>query len=269
MKSSHLSFWEASSELHQSNTPFVVVTLINVRGHAPQEMGAKMLVTSKGLHWGTIGGGRLEARGLDHSASLFKKEKFLAPPELLTVDLQRELGMTCGGEVTLLFETHQRADGWNIVVFGAGHVGQAVVRVLDHLACNITCVDPRPEWIEKLPDSPKIKKVCLPDIRDYLKEADPNSFFAVMTRGHITDLEILEAIYKKFPNAPYIGSMGSDLKAQRLKSDLCASGIPAELVETLHSPIGLDIGCNDPYEIAISIAAELLQQRCIKSGDQN
>jgi len=261
MKSSEKSFWEASLELHQTGKAFIVVTITGIRGHASQEMGCKMLINEEGTYWGTIGGGKIEAKTLEQAASMFKKLPELSPPTSFTWDLQRDLGMTCGGEATLLFETHQRADGWNIVVFGAGHVGQALVRVLNTLDCNVACVDFRQEWVDKLPNSPKIKKVCIPDMKAYLNEVDEHSYFVTMTRGHVTDLEMLEAIFRKFPNARYIGSLGSDVKALKLRSDLKEKGISPTLLEKLHCPIGLEIGKNDPAEIAISVSAELLQER--------
>src|SRR5450759_2662230 len=105
MKSSIHSFWEASLELHQSGVAFSVVTLTHVRGHAPQEMGAKMLVTVDGLYWGTVGGGKVEAQAIEHAASLLKKipaDQVTAvfPPETVKWNLQHDVGMTCGGVVT-------------------------------------------------------------------------------------------------------------------------------------------------------------------------
>lgn len=264
MKSSEKSFWEASLELHQNGSPFIVVTIVNIRGHASQEMGCKMIIDQEGTYWGTIGGGKIEAKTLEVAKELFLALPKLSQPTLLTYDLQRDLGMTCGGEASLLFEMHQRADGWNIVVFGAGHVGQALVRVLNTLDCNIACVDFRQEWVDKLPDSPKVKKICIPDMTKYLDEIDENHYFVTMTRGHASDLEMLEAIYKKFPNAAYIGSLGSDVKAIKLRSDLKEKGIHPKLLENFHCPIGLELGKNDPSEIAISVAAQLLQERDLK-----
>ena len=270
MKSSIHHFWEASLELHESGVAFSIVTLTHIRGHAPQEMGAKMLVTSDGRFWGTVGGGNVEARAIEHAQALLKalpnnQTKTVYPPETLTWNLQRDVGMTCGGEVTFLFEIDQRAKGWSIVVFGAGHVAQALIRTLDTLNCKITCVDSRQEWLEKLPNSPKLTKICVPDLREYLNNADPNSYFTIMTKGHALDFEMLEAIYTRFPKARYVGCIGSDVKTIKLRTDLKAKGIAPEVIENLHCPIGLDIGTNDPHEIAISIAAQLLQVRDLES----
>ena len=259
MKTLPRHFWEASLELYQSGIAFSVVTLTHVRGHAPQEMGAKMLVTSAGRVWGTVGGGNVEAKAIEYAVSMLAKNA--KAPETLVWNLQQDVSMTCGGEVTFLFEIDQRAKNWNIVVFGAGHVAQALVRTLDTLDCKITCVDSRPEWLDQLPLSTKINKVCVADLRDYLKDADANSYFAIMTKGHALDFELLEAIFTQFPNAPFVGCIGSDVKTIKLQADLKAKGIAPEVIEKLHCPIGLDFGTNDPHEIAISISAQLLQER--------
>ena len=261
MKSSLENFWLATLELYQNGTPFSIVTLVHVRGHAPQEMGAKMIVTPEGRYWGTVGGGKVEAQSIEHARERLKKVESVNPPEILKWNLQKDVGMTCGGEVTVLFEVHQRACGWNLVVFGAGHVGQALIRTLDTLDCQITCVDPRSEWLEKLPSSKKLTRVCLEDMRTYLDQAKADSYFMVMTRGHATDIELLEAIFKKFPNARYVGCIGSDVKTIKLRAELKEKGIHPEVIERLHCPIGLPIGTNNPNEIAISISAELLQER--------
>jgi xanthine dehydrogenase accessory factor len=261
VKSFEKSFWEAANELHQTGLPFITITLVGTRGHVSQELGCKMLVNQEGTYWGTIGGGKIEMRTLEECKKIFEKLPALQGPTQHTWELQRDLGMTCGGEATVLFETHQRADGWNIVVFGAGHVGQALIRVLNTLDCNVACVDFRSEWVDKLPNSPKVKKVCIPDMKEYLNECSANDYFVCMTRGHVTDLEMLEAIFKKFPDARYIGSLGSDVKAKKLRSDLQEKGIAPALLEKMFCPIGLELGKNDPAEIAISVAAELLQQR--------
>lgn len=266
MKITHQNIWRACQELYSSGVTFSVVTLVNIRGHAPQEMGAKIVVTSDGLFWGTVGGGNVEARAIEHARQLVLKysEGQIPPvirPETLTWNLQRDVSMTCGGEVTFLFEVQKQARGWNIVVFGAGHVAQSVVRTLLSLDCKITCVDNRTEWLEKLPTSPKLEKICVEDLKLALDKISPDSFFAVMTKGHALDFEMLEAILKRFPKPRYLGCIGSDVKTIKLKADLKAKGIAPESVMQLRCPMGLPVGTNEPYEIAISIAAEMLQVR--------
>jgi xanthine dehydrogenase accessory factor len=169
--------------------------------------------------------------------------------------------MSCGGEVTFLFELY-RPLSWKIAVFGAGHVAQALVRILEPLSCQLSCIDPRPEWINRLPVGKKnISSLVNPNPADTVKTFDAQTYFVVMTQGHATDRPILLEIFSHFPNAPYIGVIGSKVKAIKLRAELKESGISAIALKKLHCPMGLLIGGNDPHEIAISVAAQLLQIR--------
>jgi xanthine dehydrogenase accessory factor len=255
-------FWEAAHDFHRSGTPFVVVTLVTFRGYVPQEAGAKALISAEGLEAGTVGGGKVEARCIEDAKAILARISDGVPtaPELVTWNLQRDIGMSCGGEVTLLFETHS-ALAWKIAVFGAGHVSQALVRTLEPLPCRITVVDSRPEWLERLPTSPKVRRILVSEPSEGVANIDPGSFFAVMTRGHATDVPVLRAIHEKFPDCPYVGVIGSDVKGRRIRSELKAEGLADPFIEKLRCPMGLPIGGNDPSEMAVSIAAELLQER--------
>ena len=256
------SFWQAAAELERAGIPFVVATLLSSRGSAPQETGAKAIVTCQGLHFGTVGGGKVEARAIAMSQELLGPSTDRGPV-MRTWNLQRDIGMTCGGEVTFLFEVHD-AKKWPIAVFGAGHVAQAVVRVLATLECHVTCVDHRPEWLDRLPESPRLARIRLStavEARTVVETLDPRTFFVVMTQGHATDVPILEEIFRRRPDVPFVGVMGSDVKAMKIRNELVALGVPAALVERLRCPIGLSLGNNEPAEIAISVAAQLLRDR--------
>src|SRR3954466_14701178 len=104
-------FFHRTSELTRLREPFAVVTLLSVRGGAPSEPGAKAIVTRAGLAGGTVGGGKVEARAITHAIGLL--EKRANAPEVVVWNLQRDIGMTCGGEVTILFEAHG-ANPWRI-----------------------------------------------------------------------------------------------------------------------------------------------------------
>lgn len=262
------NFWEAAAELERTGTPFVTVTMVASRGHAPQDPGAKAIVTTDGLASGTVGGGKVEARCIDQARKLLGHSADGAPdghhvePLLVTWNLQRDIGMSCGGEVTYLFELHSRAQ-WKIAIFGAGHVAQALVRVLEPMHCSLFVVDSRPEWLERLPTNSRVKRVLVSEPADGVASPlfDSDTSFAVMTRGHATDVPVLRAIHERFPDCRYVGVIGSDVKALKIRSELKAEGLRLDFIERLRSPMGLPLGGNDPAEIAVSIAAELLQTR--------
>lgn len=251
-----INHFEACHELIQKAESFVVVTQIGVRGSAPQDLGAKIIVTKSGLHHGTVGGGKVEAAAIKKALSLLDLGDQLHP-ETITWNLQKDIGMSCGGEVTFLFETNLSAS-WPIVIFGAGHVAQALTRILSKLHCQITCIDPREEWVSKLEG---VKGIVHPEPKELVKSFHPKSFFLSMTMGHAHDVPILFEIGKHAPDSPYIGVIGSEVKGIKIKKELKDLGLSDDFIKKLRVPIGLPLGTNHPYEIAISIAAELIQVR--------
>lgn len=290
----------------------VLVSLVERRGSAPQELGAALLATAQGLAAGTIGGGRLEAWALRTAAA----QRETQGATLARVNLQRDIGMTCGGEVVLLFEplgagatpwlaqvvaalatgeavevstalpsgevrvaaasrregpaalatsdgrirrTLDPGAGWQVAVFGAGHVAQALTRLLLTLDCRVEVLDTRPEWLAQLPTDALLHAEHHADLAAEVERLDPRTFVVVMTQGHATDLPVLvRALARPFP---YVGVLGSRVKAQRLRQELLAAGSAPERVAALHCPIGLPLGRSTPPEIAISVAAELLSAR--------
>lgn len=251
-----ISYFEVCQKLIESNTSFVVVTQTSVRGSAPQDPGAKMVVTSEGLHFGTVGGGKIEAHAIKKSLEMIEKN-IATPPELVTWNLQKDIGMSCGGEASYLFEFHPN-NAWPIVIFGAGHVAQALTRVLSKLNSTVTCIDHREEWTEKLVG---VKSITHPDPKSLVSSFSKDSFFICMTMGHATDVPILFEIFKHAPDSPYVGVIGSEVKGIKIKKELNDLGVSSEFLKKLKVPMGLPLGSNHPYEIAISIAGELIQVR--------
>jgi xanthine dehydrogenase accessory factor len=248
--------FDNAAKLKKDGTSFGVVTLLSVRGSAPQDPGAKCIITENGLFDGTVGGGKVEAAAIKFSQELIKNNTL--EPKTVTWNLQTDIGMTCGGEVTFLFETFI-STSWPIVVFGAGHVSQALCRLLSNLECQVTCIDPRREWVDKLDNV--VRTICTESPKDIVKELKANSFFISMTKGHAFDVPILEEIAKQHGVPPYVGVIGSKIKGDKIKSELKELGVSEDFINALRVPIGLPLGQNHPYEIAVSISAELLQVR--------
>jgi len=254
-----MKIWDVCQQLSESATAFVTTTIVSVRGSSPQDPGAKMVVTKDGLHFGTVGGGKVELAAIKKSQTLLDHHT-VQPPQCLTWNLQKDIGMSCGGEVTFLFE-HFPATAWPIVIFGAGHIAQALTRVLKPLPCQLICVDSRKEWLDKLDG---IKTLHHPHPKDLVATLNPHSFFICMTMGHAYDVPILLEIAKHAPQCPYVGVIGSEIKGHTIKNELKALDVPLSFIDKLKVPMGLQFGTNHPAEIAISIAAELLMFR-----DQN
>lgn len=251
-----MNLWQEGLKLTENGTSFVLVTQTHTRGSAPQDPGAKIIVTKEGLHSGTVGGGKVEMACIKKAQGILDIHTQV-PPELVTWNLQKDIGMSCGGEASFLFE-HFHHTAWPIVIFGAGHVAQALTRVLSKLNCHITCIDSREDWVNKLEG---VKALHHPEPKNMVAELNPKSFFMCMTMGHAHDVPILYEIAKLAPDCPYVGVIGSEVKGIKIKKELAELGVDKKFLDKLRVPMGIPFGTNHPYEIAISITAELLQVR--------
>jgi xanthine dehydrogenase accessory factor len=252
-------FIEKLAELSRSGAPFVSATMVDAVGSTPQDAGTKMLVDAAGLVFGTVGGGKVEQKAI-HLAQEMMTERAAPNGRLVEWNLQRDVGMTCGGLVKLYFEVFNHRT-WRVVVFGAGHVAQALVRCLLELECSVVCVDPRADWLARLPQSGKLRTVCSNNMPVYVTQLSDDDFVVSMTMGHATDRPILEEIFRQGRRPAYLGVIGSDAKRKVMLRELAETGLAPEVAAQFRCPIGLPLGNNQPGEIAISVAAELIQVR--------
>jgi xanthine dehydrogenase accessory factor len=245
-------------ELSEQNKSYVVVTLLNTIGSAPQDPGAKMIVTSDGLYFGTVGGGKVEAKAITKSIELIQNPESVNF-QFVEWNLQKDVGMTCGGVVTFSFEISKNHP-WEVVIFGAGHIAQELVPLMLKFKCELTCIDGRKEWLEKLPDNPKLKKIHSENLPAEINKLSNNSFVVLMTMGHSTDSPIMIEKFRKQKKFPFFGIIGSQSKRNTLEKDLRENNL-TEFCHEFICPLGLEIGDNSPVEIAFSIAAQLLQKK--------
>lgn len=317
------------SDLTAANKAVVMVTVAAVRGSAPREVGARMLVTEHETV-GTIGGGQLEHECTRIAVAM------LADDETATLrkfPLGAAMGQCCGGVVDILFEplfaglpgwlrdlralhgqrekavllTHvgsdrkfviaaqrgrngdddllpnrivERAlgllddgsageclDDWfintivasefNIAVFGAGHVGTAVVAALAGLDCNIRWVDSRRNIFRSTPVN--VRAIEAPEPALEVAAMPAQSHFLVMTHSHALDFDICDRILRR-RDATYCGLIGSLAKRRRFEKRFRQQGMSPATLSALTCPIGVDgISGKKPAEIAVAAAAEVLQ----------
>lgn len=254
----HDSIYEELAALERDGIPCVLVTLVEALGSAPQDAGAKMIVLADGLHGGTVGGGRVEAQAIAQAQALLAAGA--ATPQFVSWSLKGDVGMTCGGSVKLYLEPHPGAALWPIVIFGAGHIAQAVLPVLLPLRCRITVFDTRREWLERLPAARNLTVRAVDDLAAMIPSLPDDAFVLFMTKGHHTDRPGLQRALAE-RRFPFVGVIGSAAKAAILRREMIADGLPEDRAAQFHCPVGLDFGSNDPHEIALSIAAQLLTVR--------
>jgi xanthine dehydrogenase accessory factor len=236
----------------------VLVTLIEISGSAPQELGAKIIVTEAGLVSGTVGGGKVEYKAIQKSLELLKMSN-AAHCELVEWHLRRDVGMTCGGLVKFLFEVY-RPQAWKIAVFGAGHIAQELVPLLCKLDAHVTCVESREEWLSKLKDQNNLCKILSEDLKSQVGLLGEDTYYVIMTMGHASDSPVLTEVLTRY-SPPFVGVIGSASKAAVLKKDLREAHISEEKIKSFFCPMGLPIGKSTPIEIAISVSAQLIQVR--------
>lgn len=253
-----LTHIEALSRIAKTGKPFVVVTMVESTGSTPQDAGTRMLVDTSGLVHGTVGGGKVEHAAIEHAKSML--EDAVRKRELIDWNLQRDIGMTCGGLVKLFFEVYNRND-WHIVVFGAGHVAQSLIRLLLTLDCRVTCLDSRNEWLDRIDESPRLEKIKSDDLTEYAATLKTSDYVICMTMGHSTDRPVLATIFRGGIKPAYLGVIGSKSKRGALIRELKEEGIDSTTAGNFLCPIGLPVGSNQPAEIAISIVAQLLEYR--------
>ena len=253
-----MSAWQQILRCQETGTDLVVVTVAAARGSVPADSGAKMLVTREGRLSGTVGGGRVEACALEEAAELLDSPEFT---RLHRWNLQQDIGMTCGGEMTFLFERVPAKPPWHIAIFGAGHVVQALVPVLVPLSCRIDVIDTRADWLQRLPAARNLTTHQFDTFEQGTGLVTERSFVLSITKGHGTDVPVLKQVLTRFPAIPFLGVIGSASKRAAILRDLRNEGIAGDLLEKITCPLGLPIGDNAPHEIAISIAAQLLERR--------
>lgn len=249
--------WLAALYAHwQAGRPAVLVTLLAVRGSTPREAGCKMVVTEAGTD-GTIGGGNLEFQSVAAARAMLADGG--ASPQVKAFPLGPALGQCCGGHASVLFEAVRPA-AWRIALFGAGHVGRALVSALAPLDCRITWIDPRAEAFPADP-LPHVERRLAPSPASVVASLPAGTQVLVMTHDHALDLAIVAEALPR-PDLPFVGLIGSETKRARFVARLARRGLAPEPIRRLVCPIGVPgAGGKHPAEIAIAVAAQLLQTR--------
>jgi len=252
------SFIRRIESLQHERIPFCVATIVDARGSIPQIVGARAVFTGRGLAHGTVGGGTLESMCEKKAFELLEGNQAVST-HFQRYNLQRDLGMTCGGELALYFEVHRQELAWNIVIFGAGHVAQALCRFLVELDCHVVCVDTRAEWLERLPRNDKLEACSVGDYCEGIDRIVPGADVILMTMGHGSDMPILKAIENRKMPIAHLGVIGSDAKSGIVRRQLAEAGLPREFIDRIICPLGDKLGNNTPAEIAVGIVSQILR----------
>lgn len=246
--------FEKASEWLRGGRKICLATIIETAGSTPRAVGAKMVISSSGERFGTIGGGPVEKKVLETAPEVLRT----GSPVVLEFSLSGEtsdLDAACGGDMKVFLEALGEYRG--LFVIGAGHVGRALARAAAAAGFAVTIVDDRDEYLsgEDLPQSVRTVKATPEDFEGRLG-MDSGSFIVIATRGHSLDKEWLGAVSGL--GLRYVGMVGSRRKVKSIYGVLRDEGVPDDFLKSVHAPVGLDIDAETPEEIAVSITAELI-----------
>jgi xanthine dehydrogenase accessory factor len=272
-----MSDWQqAVAALCRQQTPAVLVSVDSIVGSTPREPGARMIVTEQHF-FGTIGGGNLEYQACRIARNQLQQD---IEDGLQRFPLGAGLGQCCGGLVNLMFERLRPDSDWagiaqqdeelELYLFGAGHVGSALVRSLYDLPIRINWIDTRDGMLPQQPPA-GVNAICTDTPEAEIDAAAAGSYFLVMTHDHSLDQRLCEQILKRDDFA-YFGLIGSLSKRRNFETRMRRRGIDAKKFERMTCPIGIGgITSKQPAQIAISVAAEILQvyDRALKSTQHN
>ena len=265
-----IEIYEEILKIQKGGEEGVLVTVVEKEGHGPAIVGTKLLILPDGKRIGTVGGGALEHAAVKEASHILEDKKNDSKKYLLSPDDDiiegEQTGMLCGGSITLFYE--YIGSGTRLYIFGAGHIGKALVYHLKSLNYYITLIDNRGGMVETIDGAQRRITV---NYKTALEGDDvpANSFFIISAHSHALDYVILKRIYEANWSPKYIG-----LVASKQKGPLMIQKLSEELgkdinLDILYTPVGLDIGGQNPDEIAISIISELQAIRYGKNGHKH
>ncbi|MCK4889997.1 MAG: XdhC family protein [Candidatus Aminicenantes bacterium] len=254
-------------ELNKNGSRFVLVTVIETKGSGPSETGGRMIFTTDGDIFGTIGGGTLEKLVLKEAGKVLLSgesalKRYLLDKDKVLPDSEKT-GMLCGGEVTLFLEYTGVDD--NIYIFGAGHIGKNLIKFLKDLNYRIIIVDDREDVLDGISGQMKIHYKDPGSIFNNIEITD-NSYVVIATYSHELDYAILKEILERKFKPEYLGVVASGKKIDTMISKLKKEMKGPLDTSFLFSPAGLDIGGRTPVEIALSIVSEIQAKKYDKQA---
>jgi xanthine dehydrogenase accessory factor len=252
-----MDLFEEVLRLRREGKRAVMATIVHTNGSIPSFESSRMLVREDGSILGTIGGGCVEAEVWAAAKDVLKLEA----PRKMTFNLNNEAsydnGLICGGTLEVFVEPILPQP--TLYIFGGGHVSMALAQAAHTAGFSIGVIDDREQYANK-ERFPMATEIYTSYEESYEKiKPNASSYLVIVTRGHKDDMRVLQ--WAVGTDARYIGMIGSKRKVLSVYQALEREGIPSEKFDQVHAPVGLEIGALTPYEIAISIAAELIAVR--------
>ncbi len=258
LREDFLNLYQEVAKIKQKGGSAVLATIISIDGSFPKKNGTKMLLKTSGEKIGSLFlGDELDQEILRRSDRLTKSNK----PEVMIFKPSQE-GQSWKQIEVLLEPIFSEP---TVYIFGAGHISQQLAPLAKRVNFKVVVIDDR-EMFANRDRFPDADEVIVSEFERCFEQLniDGSSYIVIVTRGHLYDGFVLEQAIKT--DARYIGMIGSKNKIRILFKNLIEKGIPKEVLDRVHAPIGLDINSETPEEIAVSIVAELIKVRGEKRG---
>jgi xanthine dehydrogenase accessory factor len=250
----------------------IVVEIIEAQGSVPRGLATRMLVAAQQV-LGTVGGGHLELMAIAGARKRLAQHRAEASEQHFA--LGPTLGQCCGGAVTLRYAplSAELLAAWEpppprftLQLYGAGHVGRAIVQVLAGIDCQVQWIDEREsEFPHGAELPPHIKRVCVEPVEAEVALAPPGAYYLVLTHSHDLDMAITAAILAR-ADFGYLGLIGSKTKRTRFMRRFEERGVAPETLARLTCPIGLPgISGKEPGVMAVAVVGQLLQTSTVSN----
>jgi xanthine dehydrogenase accessory factor len=286
---------DRTADLLDADRTVALCLLAKTRGSTPAEAGSLMIVDDAATTHGTIGGGCVEAEIRRQVMTMMTDARSGLLHFKLDHDYGWDDGLICGGAIDVAVgyavdpaslrnaaEAYRRREATEVhvavtdgdgarqvyvlelpprprlLIAGAGHIGQALAPMAADLDFEVTVLDDRQDLLDRLDGRVR----CVAGAIDESLASEPiddGTFVVIVTRGHRHDEQVLEAVIDR--PAAYVGMIGSRRKVKVIFDDLAERGVLRETLERVHAPIGVDIGSVTVNEVALSIAAQLVEVR--------
>ncbi len=253
IKEEYLTIYQAVLKAIQEGVEGVLATVVSTGGTSAFKQGLKAFYLKSGGRIGSLLGSRdLDERMTKEMERLLRMKR----PEVMSFTSSEDNlpAQSCQILLEPIFSQP------TVYVFGAGHISEQLVPLIKKVHFKVVVIDDREMFAnrERFPQADEVIVTQFENAFEHLT-IDQTSYIIIVTRGHLYDGLILREAVKT--NAYYIGMIGSKKKIQTLYKNLAKEGIQESLLRRVYAPIGLDIGSETPEEIAISIVAQLIQER--------
>lgn len=261
--------WHAAlHRLQRDGIPHVLATQVTSAGSTPREPGARMVITENAI-FDTLGGGTFEWQTITAARACLSEQRYGFSLEAFS--LGGRSGQCCGGFVNILLEAFPGSTT-HVAIFGAGHVGQEIVKLCAPLPWQLHWYDSRSDVFVGQSQQPRLNCYSLQEAQQSVTALPATTHALVLTHNHDQDYDLIAALIEH-DDVASIGLIGSNSKWTSFEGRLKREGYSAEKIARVRSPIGcihaVKLNNKTPYAIALTAVAELLWLTDTPSSQQN